>query len=379
MLPSRPLSRAVVRASLMTFAATLALCACKKPDAAAVAAAMAANKGADAVPVEVAKVERRSIAASYSNTAALSARGNAVVTSRASGVVTQVFVDVGTQVREGQTLIQLDTDMARLNVAQAQASAENLQAQYARAQQLVKQQMMSVNDVDQLKYNLEMARAQLGTAKLALQYATIVAPISGVVSDRPDSVKPGNLVQIGQSVVTIVDAGHLEATLNVSERDITILKVGQAVDLQVDALPGKRFNGKVVRVSPVVDSGSGTFKVVCGFDSQGVLQSGMYGHLTINYDSRADALVIPRNALLEDGGDPAVYAIRNGKAQRATLKLGYSEAGYVEVRDGLKLGEQVVTAGKAALREGSAVQVLTDAATATATATPAPTAAQAAH
>lgn len=354
MLLSRPLSRAAVRASLLTFAAALAMAGCKKPDA----QAADASKGADAVPVEVAKVERRSIAASYSNTAALAARGNAAVTSRASGVVKQVFVDVGSHVREGQPLVQLDTDLARLNVAQSQAQVENLQAQYLRAQQLVKQQMVSANDVDQLKYNLDMARAQLGTAKLALEYATITAPIAGVVSDRPDSIKPGNLVQIGQSVVTIVDAAHLEATLNVSEREITILKAGQSVDLQVDALPGKTFKGKVVRVSPVVDSGSGTFKVVCGFDSQNVLQSGMFGRITINYDQRADALVIPRNALLEDGGDPAVYAIRDNKAQRVTLKIGYGEAGLVEVRDGLKQGEQVVIAGKAALREGSAVQVL---------------------
>jgi membrane fusion protein (multidrug efflux system) len=84
----------------------------------------------------------------------------------------------------------------------------------------------------------------------------------------------------------------------------------------------------------------------------------MFSRLSINYDQRADALVVPRTALLEDGGEPAVYVVRDGKAMRTRLKLGYDDAGWIEVREGLQPGEEVVVAGKAALREGSAVQVI---------------------
>jgi len=199
----------------------------------------------------------------------------------------------------------------------------------------------------------------------------VKAPISGVIAER--SIKPGNLVQINTPIMRIVDVSRLEATLNAPEREIETLKAGQAVQLSVDALPGKTFEGRIDRVSPVVDSGSGTFRVICAFEGGGLLQPGMFGRIRINYDQRANALVIPRTALLEDGSAPAVYTVKADKAVRSALKLGYADGEWVEVREGLREGDPVVIAGKAALREGSAVQVIGAKAAA-----PASTAAQAA-
>jgi membrane fusion protein (multidrug efflux system) len=173
------------------------------------------------------------------------------------------------------------------------------------------------------------------------------------------SIKPGNFVQINSPIVRIVDIDKLEATLNVPERELATLKAGLPVTLRVDALPGRDFAGTVDRIAPVVDSGSGTFRVICAFDNGGVLQPGMFGRLQINYDQRADALVIPRNALLDDESQPAVYTVRDGKAVRTPVTLGYVDGEWVEVRGGLKQGDPVVTAGKVALREGSPVQVIT--------------------
>ena len=315
-----------------------------------------ANKAAEATPVEVVKASRRSIAASYTGTAALEARGEAQVVAKTSGIALRVLVDVGDQVRAGQTLVQIDRDRAVLQVAQADAQVRKLEANYRRASQLVEQKMVSANDVDQLRYDLENARATLRLARLELSYGNVTAPISGVIATR--SIKLGNLVQINTPVFTIVDTSRLEATLNAPEREIETLKAGQAVQLTVDALPGKVFDGRIDRVAPVVDSGSGTFRVVSAFDGGGLLQPGMFGRIRINYDQRANALVIPRNALLEDGGAPSAYVVRDSKASRITLTLGYTDGQWVEIREGLAEGEQVVVAGKAALREGSAVQVI---------------------
>ena len=183
-----------------------------------------------------------------------------------------------------------------------------------------------------------------------------MSPISGVVAAR--NIKPGNLVQINTPIFTIVDTSRLEATLNAPEREIETLKAGQSVLLSVDALPGKTFEGRIDRVSPVVDSGSGTFRVICTFEGGGLLQPGMFGRIRIEYDQRANALVIPRTALLEDGNAPAVYTVKADKATRTALKLGYIDGQWVEVREGLLEGDPVVVAGKTALREGSAVQVI---------------------
>ena len=195
-----------------------------------------------------------------------------------------------------------------------------------------------------------------GRYRAPIEPTNSAPPISGVIAQR--SIKPGNFVQINTPIFRIVDNSRLEATLNVPERELETLKPGLPVSLRVDALPGKAFAGKVDRVAPVVDAASGTFRVVCAFANGGTLQPGMFGRIRIDYDQRTDALVVPRVALLEDEGDPAVFAVKKGKAVRVPVKLGYLDGQWAEVRQGLKVGDQVVTAGKVALREGSPVQIV---------------------
>lgn len=345
-------------AAALLISTTLLLGGCKPggDDAQAKAKPGAEQKAADAVPVEVAKAVHRAIAASYAGTAALEARAESQVVAKTSGIALAVLVEEGQHVNAGQALVRLDPDRARLSVAQAEAQMRKLENSYHRAQKLVQQQLVSAADVDQLRYDLENARAMYRMAALELSYTTVVAPISGIVASR--DIKPGNFVQINSPIIRIVDNSRLEATLNVPEREVAKLKPGQAVTLAVDALPGRQFTGTVDRVSPVVDTGTGTFRVVTSYSGEADLQPGMFGRININYDQRADALVVPRSALLEDGSEQAAYVVRDGKAMRTPLKLGYDDAGWVEVRDGLKAGDEVVIAGKAALREGSAVQVI---------------------
>jgi membrane fusion protein, multidrug efflux system len=339
----------------------LALGACKMGVSGGDAEAKAKEdekKAQETVPVEAVNVARRPIAASYSGTAPLEARAESQVVAKTSGVALQVMAEVGQQVRAGQILVRLDSDRAVLQAAQSAAQMRKLEANYNRSLQLSKQQLVSANDLDQLKFDLENARAVNRLANLELSYANVVAPISGVIAER--SIKTGNFVQINSPIFRIVDTSRLEATLNVPERELATLKAGLPVQLLVDALPGRPFEGRVDRVAPVIDSGSGTFRVICAFESGGLLQPGMFGRVKIDYDQRADALVIPRNALLDDENDPAVYTVRAGKAARVPIKLGYYDGEWVEVRGGLKMGDRVVTAGKVALREGTNVQVIGD-------------------
>ena len=318
----------------------------------------AEQKAPDPVTVEAIPVSRRAIAASYTGTAPLEARAESQVVAKTSGVALQVLGEVGQEVRAGQVLVRLDSDRARLQAAQSAAQVSKLQANYNRSLQLSQQQLVSANDLDQLKFDLENARAVNRLANLEVSYANVVAPISGVIAER--SIKQGNFVQINTPIFRIVDTSRLEATLNVPERELATLKPGLPVVLAVDALPGRAFEGRVDRIAPVIDAGSGTFRVVASFDAGGSLQPGMFGRLRIDYDQRADALVIPRAALLDDENDPAVFVVRDGKAVRVAVKLGYVDGEWIEVRGGLKAGDRVVTAGKVALRDGTVVQVLGD-------------------
>lgn len=323
----------------------------------------AGKEGDEAPPpvtVEAVPAAPRAMAASYSGSASLEARAEAQVVAKTSGVALEVLVEEGDRVRAGQVLVRIDADRARLNLAQADVQVKKLEANFRRASELVKQQMVSVGDHDQLRYDLENARAMLRMAQLELSYTNVTAPIAGVVASR--SIKPGNFVQINTPIIRIVDNSRLEATLNVPERDLTTLREGLPVRMQVDALSGRTFEGVVDRIAPVVDAGSGTFRVVCAFDpDDGTLQPGMFARIGIDYDSRGDALAIPRTALLEDDGEPSVYVVQDGKAIRTTITPGYVDGAFIEVREGLAAGDRVVTAGKVALRDGSAVQVIGDA------------------
>lgn len=345
--------RSAIPAALL-LSSVLLLSACKgEGDALAKAAE---DKAPDAIPVEVQPVTRRSIAASYSGTASLEPLAESQVVAKTSGVALQVLVEEGQAVKAGQVLVRLDPDRARLQAAQSSAQLNKLEANFARSQQLANQQLISQNDIEQLRYDVENMRAVNRLANLELSYTNVIAPISGVIASR--SIKTGNFVQINTPIFRIVDNSRLEATLNVPERELATLKSGLPVKLQADALPGRQFEGIVDRIAPVVDSGSGTFRVICSFDAAGVLQPGMFGRISVDYDQRANALVVPRNALLDDDNDPAVYAVRDGKAVRVPVTLGYVDGSFVEVREGLEEGAQVVTAGKLALREGSSVQVI---------------------
>ncbi|MFC0677745.1 efflux RND transporter periplasmic adaptor subunit [Lysobacter korlensis] len=368
MRPSSLIRRRGPMLSAVALSCLIVISGCKGGEGEAQAKS-AEEKAAEAIPVEVAPASHRAIAASYTGTAPLEARGESQVVAKTSGVALDVLVEEGQFVRAGQTLVRLDAARATLQAAQTSAQMRKLENSFARAQQLAAEQLVSASDHDQIKFDLENARAANRLANLELSYANVKAPISGVVASR--SIKPGNFVQINTPIFRIVDTSKLEAVLNVPERELATLKAGLPVALTVDALPAQTFQGEIDRVAPVVDSGSGTFRVVAAFDGGGLLQPGMFGRIRIDYDNRANALVVPRVALLEDEGDPAVYVVRDGKAVRVPVQLGYSDGAWAEVRSGLRAGEQVVVAGKAALRDGTKVQLIGQGNTAQAAAKPA--------
>jgi len=357
-----PLVRAT---AVLAVAISLALAGCgggKPADGTAETAAKSDKSGKSeekkvpAVPVEVATVGRKGISASYGGTASLEAPAEAQVVAKGSGVVLQILVEEGDQVKAGQVLARIDPDRPRLEMERARASVRKLENNYRRSQELLESKLVSAEASEQIRYDLESARASYQLAQLELSHTNIVAPISGVIAQR--MIKPGNLIALNAPAFRIVDISRLEAVLNVPERELATLKAGMPLRMIADAVPGRVFEGRVDRISPVVDSGSGTFRVVCAFEGGGLLRPGMFGRIEIVYDERKDALTMPRIALLDDEGEPAVYVVRDSKAVRTPVQLGYVNGELAEVRAGLEEGDEVVTAGKVAIRDGSSVEVI---------------------
>jgi membrane fusion protein, multidrug efflux system len=308
------------------------------------------------VPVEVAQVEKRPISASYHGTAALEAPNEAQVVAKTSGILLQVSTEEGQRVKAGQVLARLDPERPRLEVQRAEAMLHKLEAELARSKELFGRKLVAADLYEKIRFDVDTQRALYDMARLELSYTNIVAPIDGVIAQR--MVKQGNLIQLNTALFRIVDTEELEAVLNVPERELATLREGLAVTMEVDALPGKPFTGTIDRVSPVVDAGSGTFRVTTKFAGGGLLKPGMFGRVSVIYDQRTDALTIPRTALLEDAGESAVFAVRDGAAVRVPIQLGFLSGELAEVRSGLAEGESVVTAGKVTLRDGLKVEVL---------------------
>jgi membrane fusion protein, multidrug efflux system len=339
------------------------------------------------IPVEVASARHQSITANYSGTATLEAVGQASVVAKTTGIVLELPVEEGMYVKKGQLLLALDDDSARNRLAQATATLRKAQAAYDKADKGYALKITPKADYDSMKYDLEAQAAIVEGARLELSWTRVTAPISGVIARR--QIKLGNLVQANQALFDIVDLEPLQAVLNVPERSLDTLKAGQAVRMEVDALGGRSFEGTIARIAPVVDAASGTFRATCEFrDTTQTLKPGMFGRIEVAYDQRQDALVVPRNALVEEDGEssvfvvepapapakPATPAAKTGEAvaaepkapaaqyvaKRRVVKTGYAEGDRVEIRDGLADGERVITTGRNAVRDGTEVQVIGD-------------------
>ncbi len=315
------------------------------------------KKEAQPVPVEVVPVARRDIEASYAGTAALEAPEEAQVVAKTSGVLLQLLIEEGDAVKAGQVIARIDADRTRLEVERMGAMLRKLEAEYSRSKELFERKLVATDSHERLRYDVETQRAAWELAKLELSYTNVTAPIGGMVAQR--MVKTGNLVTLNQPMFRIVGNERLEAVLNVPERELRTMRADLPVTLTVDALPGVRFEGSIDRVSPVVDAATGTFRATAEFtDISGRLKPGMFGRIAVVYDRRSDSLSVPRIALLEEEAEPAVFVVREDKVVRTPIALGYVNGAYAEVTQGLVEGDQVVTAGKVAVRDGSKVQII---------------------
>ena len=319
------------------------------------------------VPVEVATTQRAEMAALYSGTAPVESERRTFVMPKVQGEIRQVLVDEGQRVRAGQTLARLDGDKVRLEVALYEATMNKLDRDYKRNLELQKKGLVSATALDNLKYELEAAKASWDLARLQLSYTDIRSPIDGTVTQRLDVVKVGNtvtpvggVIESADSALFVVeDLDTLILKVNVPERELAKLSVGQTAELAFDAVPNRRFAGKIDLISPSVNPETATFSVrIRVTESGGLLRPGMFARVAIVYERKPDALQIPRTALLDTDGQPKVFVVKDGKAAERTVTLGLTNGGWIEVTEGLTDGEQVVVVGQGAVKPGAAVRVV---------------------
>jgi len=224
--------------------------------------------------------------------------------------------------------------------------------------ELFGKELVSADDFERVSSELQAQKAAYDLARLDLEYTNIRAPIAGYVSER--LVRAGNLVKLHDPVYRVTSYDPLLAVLHVPERELSVLRKGLGVSMSLDAWPGQTFTGEVIRISPVVDPGTGTFRVTAKVvDHDRMLKPGLFGRVEILYDLHQDVPVIPRSAVITEDDSSHVFVVDGqGEASRRPVQLGYERAGMVEVVNGVANGETVVTAGKGSLSDGVRVEAI---------------------
>lgn len=315
------------------------------------------------IPVEVSRVSFGDVRSAYAGTATLVPERQTQAVAKLGGIALEILVEEGDRVVAGQVLARLERDRYEFQAQQTEARLRKLENELKRASELHQRDLISTDEYERVRFDTEAQRAANGLAQLDLAHTEVRAPIAGVIAER--MVKVGNLVTQNQALFMIDDFDPLWAVLHVPERELDLLDAGQPATLRLDAFPGQAFSGSVLRISPVVDAETGTFKVTVTFsDDSGRLRPGLFGRVQVVHDSRMNVPLVPRTALMSEDGETAVFVARKRddgagyEAERRTVTTGYGGAEGVEIRDGLVEGESVVTAGKNSLRDGAEIKII---------------------
>ena len=366
---SRSMGAGLALAGVLTLATTLAGCDVvnniagrlggRQDNRAAAFAAMAGGGfgggQAAALPVVTAEVGRETVSSFLVATTTLTPDRAIDVVARTGGAVISVLAQEGDAVREGQVLARLDQEDARLALAEAEAHYENIQREHARTAELAKHGGATDQELESQRYQIELRTIALDRARQQLDDTEVRSPLAGIVGER--AVEEGATISANTRLFHVLDPDPLLAVIHIPESGRRNLSVGQAVAVQ--AAGDVQAAGEITRISPVVDAESGTVKVTVELDDSqapGALLPGTFVTVQVPTETRPNALVVPKRAILLERDQNIVYRVQEGAAVRTPVVVGLSAHDLVEITGGLSMGDVVVTVGQESLRDGAAVR-----------------------
>jgi membrane fusion protein (multidrug efflux system) len=317
------------------------------------------RSAASAAPpaVDVAKVSSTRLVDDVNAVGTLRSNEAVVVRPEVAGRITRLNFSDGQQVKKGQLLVGFDASVNQAEVLQAKAELSIAKANFNRNEDLARQKFISERAKDESEANVQVLEAKLALAQARLSKLEIRAPFSGIVGIRNVSV--GDYVKDGADLINLEDISSVKVDFRVPEKYADLAKKGQVLEIMVDALPGKSFRAKVDAIDPQVDSSGRSASLRGRIENpEGKLKPGMFARVKLILAERENALVIPEEAIVPQGGKVTVWKIVDGKAMRTEVKTGLRRAAKVEIVQGLQLGDTVVTAGQIRLsKDGTVVRI----------------------
>ncbi|MCI0514819.1 efflux RND transporter periplasmic adaptor subunit [candidate division KSB1 bacterium] len=342
-----------------------------------------ATENETAVPVNIASISRGNVVQTLSYSGDIKAEFEVKVFSKVPDRIERFFVDAGSTVAKGAPIARIAATVIEQGAKQAEASLvaikaqeANLRIEFERAERLYQENAMSKQQYDGVKTQYEAIAAQVEqvtamvtSAKSQYADATITAPISGIIGQR--FYEAGDMAAPTMPVVTVVQMDRVKISFNATEEDLGKLTLGQKAIVRVKSYPDVSFNGKISKISPVLDPMTRMAEIEVLVDNpKHLLKPGMFGSVEVNIGVFENVIVIPRFTTIESttlerikGKDEViknyyVFVVENNKALKKKIAVSYVNHVVIAVASGINAGEQLVISGQNNLRDSLTVSVV---------------------
>ena len=277
--------------------------------------------------------------------------------SEAAGRVNKLNVQNGDYVSQGKVIATLDNEQIRIDLALAKTTLDKAKSDLSKYEKMAVSGAVNKQQIEEMRMNVSTSESRVQTLKRSLRITSIVAPISGVVSNL--SIEKGSYLAPGTKIADIVDIKTLKMSVKLLDIQVVRVKPGQSVNIVPDLYTNTTIRGKVTSISPQAD-GSKKFDTEIRFTnpSKTPLKSGMTGKVKFTFGGTKEALTIPVKCLVGSIKDPKVFVIRGGEAKLVSIQVGSINDDKIEIVSGLSKGMKVVRTGQLNIANGSKVKII---------------------
>ena len=317
------------------------------------------NTIATAYSVSVVTAQKQNISENISLVGTINANNDVVIMSETSGRVVKVNAEGGEFKQAGSVLVEVDDELKEAAYKAATMNYEKVKKDLERFESLYKEGSVSESQIEQSRWNFQNAEAQYIVARRQYRDTKITTPISGIVTARPVNI--GSMLQGAPQpsvVANVVDISKLKVKINVSEKDVFKLQIGDAVDVTTDVYPGVTLEGRISTISAKGDElHTYPVEVTLNNSTKTPLKAGMFGTVSFTAKNSENNIVIPREAIVGSIKDAKVYVVENSVAKTRAIVTGKELGTSIEVLSGIRPGEVVVVNGQNNLKDNVAVTV----------------------
>lgn len=297
-----------------------------------------------AIHVQVDTIKSELIGVEFAYSGTFEPNKETKLSAEIQGKINDVLVDVGTFVTKGQSLIQLDNSLLKLQLQSAEVQVEGLEADVKRFTVLANADAVQGVQLEKAELGLKSAKVQRATLLEQINKTTIKAPFNGVVTAK--LTEEGAFAAPGVPLLQITDISVLKFTVNVSENDLSSFQLNQTFSINADAYSDVLLSGKATMIGSKANMGS-SFPVqfIVSNTSDLKIKSGMFGKVNLKSENQKTGIIIPASAIVGSSSQPQVYKVKNGKAVLNSISIAQKIKNKTVVAKGLEEGDVIVTNG----------------------------------